>query len=202
MRSIAAALVAIVCWAGLAVQFSASYQYHHHVLATLWVLARYFTIITNLVLALAMTGVAVGRRVQPLLLGGLTIAILLVGVVYALLLQGLFHLSGSALVADVLLHKATPVLMALWWLFYAPRAQLRWSAPLWWALYPLAYFAYALVRGSIDHLYPYPFLDLGKLGWLQTALNAGGIALSFILAGFALVWIDSWRPLGSSRGRS
>ena len=201
MRSITAAFVAIVCWAGLAVQFSASYQSHHHVLATLWVLARYFTIITNLLLAFAMTGVAVGRRVQPLLLGGLTIAILLVGAVYALLLQGLFHLSGGALVADVLLHKVSPVLMALWWLFYAPRAQLKWSAPLWWALYPLAYFAYALLRGSIDHLYPYPFIDLGKLGWLQTALNAGGIASSFILAGFALVWIDGWRPLGSSRGR-
>ncbi|HVI05942.1 MAG TPA: Pr6Pr family membrane protein [Sphingomicrobium sp.] len=202
MRNIAAAFVAIVSWAGLAVQFSASYQNHHHVLATLWILARYFTIITNLFLALIMTGVAIGRRVPPLILGGLTIAILLVGLVYALLLQGLFHLSGSALVADVLLHKASPVLMVLWWLFYAPRAQLKWSAPLWWTLYPLAYFAYALVRGSVDHLYPYPFMDPGKLGWLQTALNAGGIASSFILAGFGLVWIDSWRPLGSSRGRS
>ena len=202
MRSIAAALVAIVCWAGLTVQFSASYQSHHHVVATLWILARFFTIITNLLLAVTMTGVAVGRRTSPLILGGLTIAILLVGIVYALLLQGLVHLSGIALVADVLLHKASPVLMALWWLFFAPRGQLKWNAPLWWALYPLAYFAYAIGRGSLDHIYPYPFIDVGKLGWLQTALNAGGIALAFILSGFALVWIDSWRPLGSSRGRS
>jgi hypothetical protein len=42
-------------------------------------------------------------------------------------------------------------------------------------------------------------MDVAKLGWLQTALNAGGIALAFIIAGLLLVWIDSWRPLGSGR---
>ena len=67
------------------------------------------------------------------------------------------------------------------------------------ALYPLVYFAYVLVRGAEDGKYPYPFLDVGKLGWVQTGLNAGGIAMAFILAGFLLVWIDRWRPLGSGR---
>jgi len=42
-------------------------------------------------------------------------------------------------------------------------------------------------------------MDVGKLGPVQTAINAGGIAMAFILAGFALVWIDSWRPIGSKR---
>ena len=64
---------------------------------------------------------------------------------------------------------------------------------------PIAYLVYALVRGAIDGKYPYPFIDVGNLGWLQTALNAGGIALGFIIAGLALVWIDGWRPLGSRR---
>jgi hypothetical protein len=43
-------------------------------------------------------------------------------------------------------------------------------------------------------------MDLGKLGWTQTALNAAAIAIAFILAGLALVWIDRWRPLGSRGG--
>jgi hypothetical protein len=30
-------------------------------------------------------------------------------------------------------------------------------------------------------------------------MNAGGIALAFIIGGFLLVWVDSWRPLGSTR---
>ncbi len=89
--------------------------------------------------------------------------------------------------------------MALWWLLFAPRAKLRWSAALWWCTYPLAYLAYALVRGATDGKYPYHFIDVAELGWLQTALNAGGIAVGFIIGGLALVWIDRWRPLGSRR---
>jgi hypothetical protein len=199
MRSAAAALVAIVCWAGLAVQFSATYAAQHDPAATLWILARFFTVWTNLLVAMVMTLVAIGRRVSPFMIGGVTLAILLVGAVYMLLLQGLIELSGGAVVADILLHKVSPVAMALWWLFFAPRKALRWSAPLWWSAYPLVYFAYALVRGQADGRYPYPFMDVGKIGWVQTLLNAGGIALLFILAGLVLVWIDSWRPLGSRR---
>jgi hypothetical protein len=200
MRNAAAALVAIVCWAGLAVQFAATYGVQHDVTATLWVLARFFTILTNLLVAVTMTWVAIGRKVSPEVLGGLTLALLLVGVIYMTLLRGLMHLNGPALIADTLFHKVSPVLMALWWLLFAPRAKLRWSAPILWAIYPLGYLIYVLARGRMDGRYPYPFIDVGKLGWLQTALNVGGIALGFILAGFALVWIDSWRPLGSSRG--
>lgn len=199
MPRITAALVAIVCWTGLAIQFSATYGSHPDVVGSLWNLARFFTILTNLLLAVTMTWVATGGRASPTLLGGMTLAILLVGVVYMTLLQNLFHLRGAAQVADVLLHKVSPVLMALWWLLFAPHAKLSWSAPLWWSLYPVVYLGYALVRGASDHKYPYPFLDVGRIGWIQTALNVGGIALGFILAGFALVWIDSWRPLGSRR---
>lgn len=201
MRSAAAALVAIACWAGLAVQFASSYANIHHIGTTLWVLARFFTTITNLLAATVMTGVAIGKEPSPRILGGLTLAMILVGVVYAFLLQGLQHLAGPALVADFLLHKVTPILMLLWWLLFAPRARLSFSAPFWWAVYPLAYFAYVVGRARWDHHYPYPFIDISKLGWLQVALNAGGIALAFILAGFALVWIDSWRPLGQSGGK-
>jgi hypothetical protein len=200
MPKAGAALVAIVCWAGLAIQFSATYGHQHDVVATLWILARFFTILTNLALAITMTAVAIGRKISPFLLGGITLAILLVGAVYATLLAGLHELKGPALVADILLHKISPLLMATWWLLFAPRARLRWNAPVQWALYPLAYFAYSLARGQVDHRYPYPFMDVGKLGWVQVALNAGGIAMAFILAGFLLVWIDRWRPLGSKGG--
>ena len=199
MPRFAAAIVAIICWAGLAVQFSATYGVQHDALQTLWILARFFTILTNLALAVAMTWLATGGRLSASTLGGLTLAILLVGTVYALLLQDLYHLSCAALIADILLHNVSPIAMAVYWLLFAPRARLKWSAPLWWCLYPILYLAYALGRGQLDGHYPYPFIDVGRIGWLQAALNAGGIALAFILCGLALVWIDSWRPLGPKR---
>lgn len=201
MRNPAAALVAIVCWAGLAVQFAASYSNIHDIGSTLWVLGRFFTITTNFLVAIVMTAAAIGRRPSPAVLGGLTLALILVGLVYAFLLEGLHHLRGPALVADFLLHKVSPILMALWWLLFAPRGRLQWSAPAWWSIYPIVYFAYVIARGQLDHRYPYPFIDVAKLGWLQVALNAGGIALAFMLAGLALVWVDSWRPLGPSGGK-
>jgi hypothetical protein len=202
MHRLAAALVALIVWTGLAIQFSAAYANHHDLVATLWILARFFTVISNLLVAIAMTSVAIDWRVPPLILGGLTLAIMLVGVVYATLLSGLHHLTGPALVADFLLHKVSPIAMALWWVLCAPRAQVDRTAPLWWTAYPLVYFVYVLARGHYDGRYPYPFIDVANLGWVQTALNAGGIALGLVLAGYALVWIDSWRPLGSKRARA
>jgi hypothetical protein len=196
-----AALIALACWAGIALQFWASYGHSHDVIATLWTLARFFTIISNLALAIAMTSVALGRRVSPFILVGLTLAILLVGIVYRTLLAGLHSLSGPALIANYLLHDVSPIAMTAYWLLFIPRGSLKWNAPWKWSLFPVVYFVYVLARGQLDHRYPYPFIDVGKIGWMQVALNSGGIALAFILAGFAVVWIDSWRPLGPSRGR-
>lgn len=199
MDRIAAVVVAIACWIGLGIQFSASYADHVDLISTLWSLGRFFTILTNLLVAVTMTWVAVGKKVSVNFIGGVTLAIILVGVVYVTLLQGLRVLTGAHLLADILLHKVSPILMTLWWLFFAPRAKLRWSAALWWIAYPLAYLLYVLVRGQLDHKYPYPFLDVAKIGWTQTALNIGGIAVGFVLAGLLLIWIDRWRPLGSGR---
>jgi hypothetical protein len=194
-----AALVALICWVGLALQFSLSFAGQHDVVTTLWVLLRFFTIVTNLLVAIAMTLIAIDRPVSPLVLGGLTLAILFVGIVYATLLAGLEHPTGLAALVNSLLHRVSSIAMALWWLFFAPRARLKLNAPLVWVAYPVAYFAYALARGHLDGLYPYPFIDVGKIGWVQTALNAGGIALGFLLAGYALVWFDGWRTWVEAR---
>jgi hypothetical protein len=195
MPRAAAALVALICWAALGVRFYATNVGTGDPLATLWILARFFTITTNLAVAFAMTMVALGTRMSDFVLGGLTLAMLLVGVVYMMLLAKLYHLTGAALVADILMHKVAPVAMTLYWLAFAPHGRLRWSAPLWWSLYPIAYFAYALGRGAIDGRYPYPFMDAGKIGLGHTLLNAAVIAAAFIIAGEGLVWLDR-RPLG------
>jgi hypothetical protein len=201
MHRVAAAIIALACWVGIGLQFRATYGQTHDIFATLWTLARFFTIISNFVLAATMTLIAGGGRMTAMFLGGLTLAILLVGIVYWILLRGLHPLSGAALTANYLLHDVSPLAMAVYWLLFVPRGKLGWSAPWSWCLFPVAYFVYVLCRGQLDHRYPYPFVDVGKLGWLQVGLNSGGIALAFILAGFALVWIDSWRPLGPGGAR-
>ena len=125
-------------------------------------------------------------------------AILLVGIVFALLLNGLVELSGGALLADLLLHRATPVLAPLWWLAFAPKGGLARRDPFLWMLYPLGYFAYALARAGLDGRYPYPFMDAGRIGWLQTGLNAVEVAAGFLVAGLALVGLDRRLARGSA----
>lgn len=189
---IAAGLVALVAWFGLAVQFNASLAQVGAVPDTIWVMLRYFTVIANLLAALVLAAAVIGgyRLTSPSLLGGVTIAMVLVGIVYALLLRGMIELSGGAKLADDLLHVVTPILVPLFWLLLAPKGGLRSGDPWRWTLLPVGYFAYALARGALEGRYAYPFLDGPKVGWLQVATTATVMALCFVLAGFALLWLD------------
>jgi hypothetical protein len=178
---IAALAVAAVALTGLGVQYVATFRdaAHGNAMMTLWILLRFFTIWANIVVAVVMSGLALRQQwaQSPLLLGGATLSILLVGIVYGLLLRGLLELSGGALLADTLLHKVTPILLPLWWLIFAPKGKLDWIAPWIWALFPLAYLPYALLRGLMEGKYAYPFLNLTELGWAGVAINAALIAL-------------------------
>jgi hypothetical protein len=187
-----AGLIAIVAWLGLVVQFGTSTANMGSLAAATWHLLLFFTILTNLGLAVTFTGLALGRPSfgAPVLLGGVTLSILLVGVVYSLLLAGTAVLTGGDRFANVIMHYAMPILTPIFWLLHAPKGGLRSRDPLIWAAYPLIYLAYALVRGGIDGQYPYPFLDVGKFGWAATASNATGIAVGFLIGGYLMVWLD------------
>lgn len=187
MHRVAAAIVAGCAWAGLAIQFYATFSNNGDVLATLWILARFFTVLTNLVVAVTMSAIPTGRRVSPFVQGGVALAIMLVGAVYVTLLRGLQELTGPALLADTILHYVVPAATAIYWLAFAPKIGLNWRHPFVWSVYPLAYFGYALLRGSVDGRYPYPFMNLDELGTARTLLNGASIALAFIIAGQLMV---------------
>ncbi len=204
---IAGACIASIAWAGLAIQFIASYQQSTSALLTLWTVFAYFTITTNLLVAAVFSGIAAKRTGPPAqtpqissawIVGGTMLSILLVGVIYALLLHGTSELSGGSVVANVLLHMVTPILVPLFWIVFTPKGELTWRHPLLWAIYPLAYLVYALARGGATGRYAYPFMNVLRLGWPQTALNSAVIAIAFLLSGFAIVWIDHRTGLGSA----
>ena len=189
----AAGAIALVAWAGLIVQLDASWTQTGSAAAAIWAMLRFFTVIANLLVAIVLTGIAAGRHAfaAPVSLGGATLAIVLVGVVYALLLNGLLDLSGGAWLADRLLHWITPTLVPLYWLAFASKGGLRRRDPLLWAILPLAYFGYALARGAIDGNYAYPFIDVTRIGWARTLANALAVAIGFFVTGFLLVWLDA-----------
>lgn len=198
---IVAELIAVVSWVGLIIQWLVLCSRTSSPLHALWIMSEYFTISTNVLVALVFTAIALN---QPMprsgsVIAGTVLSILLVGVIYALLLHGLVELSGGSAVANVLLHRVTPLLVALFWIMFAPKGELRWGDPFWWAIYPLAYLGYALLRGRATGSYPYPFLNVSSLGWAQTAINASCIAVGFMISGLGLVWADHLLARGSSR---
>lgn len=195
------ALVAASAWVGLAVQFSATLDTSGSVGAALWVIARYFTILINLAVALAFSGLTLRMRSgSPAVMGGLTFNTLLVAIVYHLLLAGTLVQTPPEKLADLFLHSVTPALVLLFWLARVPRGALRYRDVVPWAAAPLGYLAYALARGAADATYPYPFIDVGRIGWAATAINAALIAAGFLVAGFGLVWFD--RRLGGRAARA
>lgn len=196
-----AAGIALADWAGLAIQFAATHALVGTAGGALWVLLRFFTVLTNLLLAVVMTVTALrGHWLNAVLLGGTMLSIVLVGIIYMTLLRGMVELSGGALLADAILHMVTPVAAALWWIAFAPKGRLDWRAPLAWSAYPLVYFVYALIRGMADGNYAYPFIDVGTLGFARVAINAVVIAVGFVLAGIGLVALD--RRLGARSVKS
>jgi len=185
--------VAAVAWTGLVVQLIASIELMGSFGQAIWMMARYFTVITNLLVAGLFTAVAFGHDPRPKSVGLVTLAILLVGIIYGTMLRGLVELSGGAALADLLLHTVTPILVPLWWLMFAPRGGLDWRDPWYWALLPLIYFAYALARGGIEGRYAYPFMDVGSLGWPAVLANAALMAAGFVIGGYGLVAISVGR---------
>jgi hypothetical protein len=76
---------------------------------------------------------------------------------------------------------------------YVPKGTLRPRHMALWLLYPLLYFAYALLRGHVLAAYPYPFIDVDKLGYPQVLLNAGGLLVGFVTIALVVMGLDRWR---------
>lgn len=189
---LAAGGLALIGLAGLALQTIASTEMAGSVPAALWAMLRFFTIISNLLTFTLFTAIALGRHdaFAPRRLAGIAVIMGLVGLVYATLLRNIEHPAGLAQAANLILHYAVPLLVALYWLLFAPRGHLRAGDPFRWALVPVIYLPYALLRAGLDGRYAYPFIDVDRLGWTQVALNAAGLAAAFLIAGEALVWLD------------
>ncbi|WP_290806747.1 Pr6Pr family membrane protein, partial [Aquidulcibacter sp.] len=172
----------------------------------LWKMLRPFTITTNLMIVIVFGSIAFrgAERVSALLVGAVMLAILLVGIIFNLVLGQIPQLNWWTFLGDSLHHHIAPVAVPLWWLIYAPHGRLPWHAPLVWALYPLAYSAYSLVRAEFEPdsalRYPYFFMNVEKLGWSGVLFNLAIIAAAFTAIGFLIVLLD--RRLARSKEQS
>ena len=196
-------LMALLGWCGLAIQLYVvllmRWASGASVIGGLLSYFSFFTVLTNTMVATVLTYSVISRSskgrsffLQAWVSSGITVSIIVVGVAYSLLLRQLWQPHGVAWLANELLHDVMPVLFTLYWWYCVPKGLLRVSHIGVWALYPVLYFAYILLRGHLLGVYPYPFIDVGKLGYAQVFLNAGEILAGFFVVALMLVALDRW----------
>ncbi|WP_238366822.1 Pr6Pr family membrane protein [Mesobacterium pallidum] len=180
-----AALIALLALASLGAQFIVSSADNPGPWATTWSMARYFTILTNL-MVVGTFGLAAltGRAPRSFWLAGLVLWVLIVGLVYHLLLYKPH--TGLAFWADHGLHTAVPLVTTAWWIAFSRTTPLPVLAPVVWLWWPFCYFLYATLRGALDGKYAYFFIDLDKLSLMDLARNFLGLLVAFLVAGYIL----------------
>lgn len=198
------AIAAILGWAGLSIQlyliFHSRWTLGASLMGGLLSFFSYFTVLSNTLVATVLTCELTSREsaarrwfLQPGVSSGIAVSIALVGLAYNLLLRHLWHPEGWQWLADELLHDVMPLLFLGYWWCCVPKGTLRLGHIALWMIYPLVYFAYSLLRGHLLATYPYPFIDVEKLGYPQVFINAGGLLLGFVLIALLLIGLDRWR---------
>ncbi|TDE09660.1 Pr6Pr family membrane protein [Jiangella asiatica] len=162
----------------------------------------YFTVQSNL---LVIAGAAVlaldprhdGAFFRVLRITGL-IAIGVTGVVYVTLLRPIVDLEGIAMLTNIGFHYLSPLLAVIGWALFGPWPRFDRRVLLLSLTLPVVWLVYTLVRGEVVDWYPYPFIDVGELGYGRTFLNAAGITV--LLLGVGWLFLTGDRRLGDRAG--
>ncbi|MHA4895819.1 Pr6Pr family membrane protein [Pedobacter sp. PWIIR3] len=194
-------LNALMLWFALILQFYISTGLYldegRSFAGSLTQIISYFTIQTNLVLAISLTSISLAPNTiwgrffnKPSVQTALAVYIIVVGLIYAVLLKGIFKLEGWFIVADFILHTVSPLTYLFYWVIFVPKTKIKWSSLLPWAIFPLLYLFYCLIRGAISGYYPYPFIDVSKFGYGQVMINSVGVTVLFLVLSSILIGIS------------
>jgi len=157
---------------------------------------NFFTILTNLIVAVCVTILLLRPNSQrglwfskPTTLTAITVYITIVGIVYNVILRFLWQPRGLQYVTDELLHTVMPLLFITFWFVYVPRNGLQYKQFLPWLIYPLAYVIYTAAYGAFTGYYPYPFVNVTELGYPRVLINTGFLLLAFSACSLLLIAI-------------
>ena len=137
----------------------------------------YYTILSNIVLVLIYLSELTNWRwlelFRKLDVTGMMVAnMILVMTFVHFFLRGLGPLGGLFLLCDTLLHYVTPIILIVWWLVAVRHGPLLIRRVPIMLLPTFVYFLYIVARGAWVHEYPYPVLDVTRLGYAHVLLNA------------------------------
>jgi hypothetical protein len=156
----------------------------------------YFTIISNILVALALTlpWLAPRSRLGRFFLAAavrttIVAYIIVVAVVYHTMLSRLYHPQGWRLVCDIILHYVMPPVFVLDWVLFVEKRDLTWRLTLHSFVLPAVYLMWTAVHGVLAGFYPYPFLNVNRIGYERALINIGELILAFVCLILVLVGI-------------
>lgn len=145
----------------------------------------YFTWLSNAMVAATSLTLA-ARRTAPtsdafwaVRTAGLG-SVMVTGIVYNGLLRGMEQDTALYRFNDAVQHIVNPVLAPAVWAAFDPHGQITARRAGLASVIPLMWAAVTLARGARIDWYPYPFLDVPRMGY-----RGVGVALSVVLAGFS-----------------
>lgn len=185
----------ISAWGGLIAQIAALLSKNLDFGFTAVNFISYFTVQSNIFVALLASYWVFSKnesksKYLKLFEFGTLVNITVTGIIYNVILAGIWQPQGLDLVADTLLHTVTPILFVVYW--YLGRSKWRWEYQLAfvWLLYPVLYFVYSILRGSMVDWYPYPFVDASVLSTGQLVMNVVAMGVFIIVVGYIFIFIN------------
>ncbi len=200
-RMLFPAVIAILGWFALITQFYINITSGLAGITELLIrYFSYFTILTNLLVAVCCTCIVIIPRKgagdffsRYQTLTAITVYILIVSIIYNIILRFLWQPAGIQKLVDELLHSVIPLLFLLYWWFAPDKRNLQWKQVFPWLIYPLLYLVYILARGNFSGFYPYPFVNVDQIGIAKVILNSIGITLAFTITGVMLIAAGKWQ---------
>ena len=154
----------------------------------------YFTVDTNILVALCFTFIFLGKSsrlgklfTKAATITALTVYITIVGIVYNTILRLTWDPQGLQRIVDELLHSVIPIYFILFWVIFTPTEGLKYKHAFSWLIYPLVYIFYAVIHGAITKFYPYLFVDVTRHGYGKVLFNAGMILLAIFVLSLVLI---------------
>jgi hypothetical protein len=125
----------------------------------------YFTVLSNVLITVTLVALVLrptlAQHVPFLTLRGTaTVAIIVTGLVYALLLApASADVDVSLRWVDFIIHTLAPIVGLADWLVDRPRVPIPLTTVASWLVFPIVWLVYTMIRGAATDWYPYPFLD-------------------------------------------
>ncbi|WP_321910002.1 MULTISPECIES: Pr6Pr family membrane protein [unclassified Paraburkholderia] len=199
-----AGVIALLAWGALAAQTDITIERMvlrgFDTFEAIGRLSAYLTNLTVLLVALTFTCIALRLRAWPArffrapgTVSAVTVYIVFVGIAYNVLLRHLWTPHGYRALLNESLHTLIPLLCAAYWLLFVPRLTLGARDRLAWLVYPLGYLAITFWRGSETDFYPYPFIDVGQLGYAHVLVNSALLLAAFMVLMALFVAINARR---------